>query len=87
MCAKAGIKKKLVPRKAAPLKRQSSGGTSPLYPAPPAELSGKWVVWSHNGRIIASGATLSNVVDQVTSKKIIGASYERLPANIRTRAD
>jgi hypothetical protein len=77
--------KKLVSRKPAFLQRRKSQGGTPPYAAPPRELAGKWVAWSKEGRIVASGETLSGVVDLVTLKKIRGASYECVPLLVRNR--
>jgi hypothetical protein len=49
----------------------------------PLSLAGKWVAWSLEGKIVASAETLSEVVGLVASKKLKGASYERLPAVCR----
>jgi hypothetical protein len=49
------------------------------YPAPPRELAGKWVAWSPDYRIVASGETLAEVVESVKSAGIEDASYELVP--------
>jgi hypothetical protein len=57
---------------------QTKGLTSP-YPAPPLSLAGKWVAWSRDHRIIASGDTLADILKTVALQGIRGVSYERLP--------
>lgn len=58
--------------------RTQKGLTSP-YPAPPLSLAGKWVAWSRDHRIIASGDTLADVIRAVALQGIRGVSFERLP--------
>jgi hypothetical protein len=77
--------RKLVPRKHALLRGKKLKGAIPSYAPPPLELAGKWIAWSKDGRIVASGATLEEVMALVTSKKIRGASYEPLPRSVRGR--
>jgi hypothetical protein len=55
------------------------------HPSPPPELAGKWVAWSRDRRIIASGDTLAGVMDHIASKGIKGASYQLLPSSVRGR--
>ena len=52
---------------------------SPAYPSTPIDLAGKWVAWSRDRQIVASGETLSGVATTVASMGIKDASYERLP--------
>jgi hypothetical protein len=56
------------------------------YPSPPRELAGKWVAWSRDRQIVASGDTLAGVVATVASLPIEDASYERVPRFDRLRA-
>jgi Family of unknown function (DUF5678) len=77
--------KKLVPRKHALLRGKKLKGAIPSYDPPPPELAGKWIAWSKDGRLVASGETLEEVMALVASKKIKGASYEPLPLSVRGR--
>jgi hypothetical protein len=70
--------------KASPrLKRRKRAAVSSSYPATPLTMAGKWIAWSKAGRIVASGDTLSGVMELVASKKVRGASYERVPHLVR----
>ena len=53
------------------------GGTEPTYQVPSLELTGKWVAWSKDGRVIASGDTLENV--RAIGGRFPGVSYEKIP--------
>jgi hypothetical protein len=53
--------------------------SSPAYPSVPKEFAGKWIAWSPDRKIVASGDTLAGVVADVTSKGIEGASYQGVP--------
>ncbi len=80
---------KIEPRKLVPGKHLLRGkklkGAVPSYAPPPLELAGKWVAWSKDGRMVASGETLEEVMGLVASQKIKGASYEPLPLSVRGR--
>jgi hypothetical protein len=52
---------------------------SPAYPSVPKEFAGKWIAWSPDRKIVASGDTLAGVVADVTSRGIEGASYQGVP--------
>jgi hypothetical protein len=70
------------PRKGLGLKRRptyAGRALSPTYPSVPSELAGKWIAWSPDRRIVASGDALSGVMAEVTSKGIEVASYGRVP--------
>ena len=58
---------------------------SPAYPSTPIELAGKWIAWSRDRRIVASGDTLAGVVATVASLQVQEASYERVPRFDRPR--
>ena len=53
---------------------------SPGCPSVPAELGGKWIARVPRGLIIASGDTLSEVMDEVASKGVKQVSYGRRAA-------
>ena len=59
--------------------------SSKPYPTTPRELAGKWVAWSRDRQIVASGDTLAGVVATVASLHIEDASYERVPRFDRPR--
>ncbi len=77
--------RKLVPGKHALLRGKKLKGAVPSYTPPPPELAGKWIAWSRDGRMVASGETLEEVMALVASRKIKGASYEPLPLSVRGR--
>jgi Family of unknown function (DUF5678) len=71
--------RKIKPMKPAALRRPKTGMLVSRYPVPPRELAGKWVAWS-NYRIVASGDTFADVMDQIAVAQVKNASYERLPS-------
>jgi hypothetical protein len=64
--------------KGRPVKR-AARTSSPAYPSVPKELAGKWIARGPGRQIVASGDTLSEVMDEVASKGIEGVSYGRVP--------
>ena len=76
-----GHKRPTPSRGLAPKRRPTYTGRilSPAYPSTPIDLAGKWVAWSRDRQIVASGETLSGVATTVASMGIKDASYERLP--------
>jgi hypothetical protein len=59
----------------------------PAYPSTPIGLAGRWVAWSPDREIVASGTTLSGVAAAVAMLDVNGVSYECLPEarDIRAR--
>lgn len=63
--------------------RLPRGGGDVRYSTPPRELAGRWVAWSRDGRLLASGRTLGRVRREVRRLGEGGASYELIPATRR----
>ena len=69
------------------LLRRASRIQSQGHPSIPIELAGKWIAWSPRGQIVASGSALSDVMADVASMGIEGASYQLVPRFGHPQAD